>query len=173
MPPIFRIFRLAASYRDHSVEVLVNVGSHNNFIQEGLVDQLGLQPVTAPRFRVYMGNGQFLLCDKICMDVPLMLQGHEFLVDLYVLPICGFDIVLGMQWLRTLGPCVHDHEALTMEFNWKGKRVCLVGNMLQKQGRYLIISFVHCYSSRQLGICMPSRLLGMHHLQTRLDQWLE
>ena len=48
-----KIFRLAASYRDHSVEVLIDIGSHNNFIQEGLVDQLGLQLVSAPRFRVY------------------------------------------------------------------------------------------------------------------------
>ena len=54
------IFWLAASYRNHSVEVLIDMGSHNNFIQEGLVDQLGLQHVAAPRFRVYMGNGQFL-----------------------------------------------------------------------------------------------------------------
>ena len=48
-----KIFRLAASYRDHSVEVLIDIGSHNNFIQEGLVDQLGLQLVSAPRFCVY------------------------------------------------------------------------------------------------------------------------
>ena len=35
-----------------------------------------------------------------------------------------------MQWLRTLGPWVHDHEALTMEFFWKGKRVCFSGNLV-------------------------------------------
>ena len=71
-----------------------------------------------------------------------MLQGHEFLVDLYVLPICGLDIVLGMQWLCTLSPCVHDHEALPMEFNWKGKRVCLAGNMVTKIGQ--VSNNQHC-----------------------------
>ena len=91
-----QIFHLATSYRDHSVEVLIDTGSHNNFIQEGLVDQLGLQLVSASRFCVYMGNGHFLLCDRIYIVVPLKLQGHEFLVDLYVLPICVLDIVLGM-----------------------------------------------------------------------------
>ena len=33
-----QIFRLAASYRDHSVEVLIEMGSRNNFIQEGMVN---------------------------------------------------------------------------------------------------------------------------------------
>lgn len=56
---------------------------------------------------MYMGNGQFLLCNRMCvgisfvlqghefLGIPFVLQGHEFLVDLYVLPICGLDIVLG------------------------------------------------------------------------------
>lgn len=32
-----------------------------------------------------------------------------------------------MQWLRTLGTCLHDHNALTMEFRWKRKQVRLMG----------------------------------------------
>ena len=59
-----QIFYLAASYRDHSVEALIDTGSHNNFIQEGLVDQLGLQLVTAPRFRVYMEMVSFFYVIK-------------------------------------------------------------------------------------------------------------
>lgn len=45
-----------------------------------------------------------------------------------MLPIWGLDVVLGMQWLRTLGPCVHDHNELTMEFQWEGRMVKLAGN---------------------------------------------
>lgn len=36
--------------------------------------------------------------------------------------------MLGMQWLRTLGPCIHDHNALTVEFQWEGKGVKLAGS---------------------------------------------
>ena len=126
------IFCLATTYREHFIEVLIDRGSHNNFIQEGLVDKLGLQCVPAQRFLVYIGNGQFLLCDRMCVSIPLVLQGHEFLVDLYVLSICGLDIVLGMQWLWMLGPYIRNHEALTMEFTWKGKRGCLSGNLVTK-----------------------------------------
>ncbi|XP_073137569.1 uncharacterized protein [Henckelia pumila] len=123
-----RIFRLTARFERTCVEILLDTGSHHNFIQEGLVTKLGMSCVTARRFRVYMGNGQYLWCEKMCPQVPLTMQGHEFCIDLYVLPIWGLDIVLGMKWLRTLGPCLHDHEALTMEFKWKGETICLVGN---------------------------------------------
>lgn len=74
-----------------------------------------------------MGNGQHLSCQQKCVGVPLVMQGHLFEVDLYILPICGLYIVLGMQWLRTLGTCLHYHNALTMEFRWKGKQVRLMG----------------------------------------------
>ena len=33
-----------------------------------------------------------------------------------------------MQWLQTLGPCVHDHKELTMEFSWNGSLVKLAGS---------------------------------------------
>uniref|UniRef100_A0A803PH70 Uncharacterized protein n=1 Tax=Cannabis sativa TaxID=3483 RepID=A0A803PH70_CANSA len=44
-------------------------------------------------------------------------KGHIFIVDLYILPIHGLDVVLGMQWMQNLGPCIHDHKTLTMEFS--------------------------------------------------------
>ncbi|XP_062109866.1 uncharacterized protein LOC133821735 [Humulus lupulus] len=123
-----RIFRIMATHGSEAVEVLIDTGSHNNFIQEALVTQLHLECEDTKRFKVYMGNGNFLLCSKICKGVELILQGHSFLVDLYVLPICGLDIVLGMQWLQTLGPCIHDHKALTMEFTWQGTVIKLAGS---------------------------------------------
>lgn len=117
-----------AKHGTESVEVLIDIGSNNNFIQETLVTKLGLPLEASKRFKVYMGNGQYLTCNKKCADVELELQGTSFTVDLFVLPIWGLDVVLGMQWLMTLGPCLHDHNELTMEFQWKGKKVTLAGN---------------------------------------------
>ncbi|XP_062118280.1 uncharacterized protein LOC133831890 [Humulus lupulus] len=123
-----RIFRLRANHGKESLEVLIDTGSNNNFIQESLANRLGLRCEDTKCFKVYMGNGNSLLCSKICHGVELILQGHQFSVDLYILPIWGLDVVLGMQWLQTLGPCIHDHKALTMEFNWQGKTVKLAGS---------------------------------------------
>ena len=43
------------------------------------------------------------------------------------LPLQGCDIVLGIQWLKTLGPIVWDFQALTMQFKVNGRQVILHG----------------------------------------------
>nr|GMD31046.1 Transposon Ty3-G Gag-Pol polyprotein [Ipomoea batatas] len=54
-------------------------------------------------------------------------QGTDFTIDLYVLPIQGPDVVLGVQWLQDLGKVAHDYASLTMEFTWKGRTITLFG----------------------------------------------
>ena len=82
-----RIFRIQAKQGTEKLEVLIDTGSNNNFIQESLAAQLRLPWEETKRFKVYMGNGNFLICSKLCRDVELVLQGHLFVVDLYILPI--------------------------------------------------------------------------------------
>ncbi|XP_023638085.1 uncharacterized protein K02A2.6-like [Capsella rubella] len=42
-------------------------------------------------------------------------------MTLYILPLIGLDLVLGVQWLSGLGPTVRDWKAQTMEFRWANK----------------------------------------------------
>lgn len=48
-----------------------------------------------------------------------------FIVDLHVLPIRGVGIVLGIQWLKQLGPIVTYYNALTMQFRHLGTSIAL------------------------------------------------
>jgi len=67
-----------------------------------------------------------------CHAVQLKLQGQTFLMDLNVLSLGGCDVVLGTQWLYTLGLIQWDFQHLTMEFVLDGKPVLLKG--LQPSG---------------------------------------
>ena len=49
-------------------------------------------------------------------------------MDLYLLPIEGPEVILGIQWLQSLGQVSHDYKALTMEFKWKDETVVLRGD---------------------------------------------
>jgi hypothetical protein len=62
----------------------------------------------------------------------LKLQGIEFEVELYVIPLAGCDLVLGIQWLRLLGPILWDFEALTMEVTFNNRK-CLLRGFQQGQ----------------------------------------
>lgn len=109
------------------VAILVDGGSTNNFIQDRVAKQLGLNLQPAQTFQVLVGNGEELHCSTICPQVCIELGPHKFWVDLFVVPLRGAELVLGVEWLKTLGPVVTDYNALTMAFMKEGQLVQLQG----------------------------------------------
>lgn len=79
------------------VAVLVDSGSTNNFIQDKIAKQLGLTLKPAQSFQVLVGNGEELQCSTICSNVGLQLGPYQFRVYLFVVPLRGAEIVLGVE----------------------------------------------------------------------------
>lgn len=76
----------------------------HNFIQDRVAKFLNLPVQPTPTLKVMVGNGSIIECHQFCSAIPVSIQGYIFTVDLHVLPISGVDIVLGIQWLKPLGP---------------------------------------------------------------------
>lgn len=74
-----------------------------------------------------MGNGEQLQCTVVCSQVQLFLGPNKFLVDLFVIPLSGAELVLGVQRLKNLGPIIRDYNKLTTSFNLDGDSVLLMG----------------------------------------------
>lgn len=109
--------------------ILIDGGSTHNFVQECLIKSLGLNAQPTPTLTVLVGNGNEVECCQLCMGFAVHVQGRMFTVDLHVLPLCGVDIVLGVQWLKSLGPVLIDYNDLTMKFVHEGKLIELKGNL--------------------------------------------
>ena len=75
-----------------------------------------------------VGNGQQLDCHLVCEAIPIYIQSTHFHVDLYVLPISSANIVLGVQWLKSLGSVLIDYNMLVMKFFYEGNLVTLQGD---------------------------------------------
>lgn len=54
-------------------------------------------------FKVYIGSGEFLMCENICTAIPLHMQWLDMKIDLYVLPMKGAGILLGYNGYRNWG----------------------------------------------------------------------
>lgn len=67
---------------------------------------------------VAVANGNRVSCTDLCALVPMIIGQEEFQVGCFTIPLDGFDLILGIQWLRTLGPIVWDFELLTVSFWW-------------------------------------------------------
>nr|GLL22224.1 uncharacterized protein LOC112097934 [Ipomoea trifida] len=138
-----RSLRLTGSIHNASLQVLIDGGSTHNFIQPQLAERLNIPIQAIPPFRVYIGNGDSLQCSHSCPDVPLSLQGHMFSVTLFILPIKGPDIVLGVQWLQDLGRVTHDYAGVSMEFMWQGVTIHLQG---EQSPRLTQVSYSHLFA---------------------------
>jgi len=65
---------------------------------------------------VNIADGSKLWSEGSCSDIKLMIQGDRFVTRAYVIQIRGCDMMLGIQWLKSLGPILWDFSALKMEF---------------------------------------------------------
>jgi len=70
-----------------------------------------------------VANGDRVMCHGLARDVDLRIGGETFKVDCYSIPLDSYDMVLGITWLRTLGPILWDFDNLCMAFTYQGRRV--------------------------------------------------
>ncbi|GKA59775.1 ty3-gypsy retrotransposon protein [Tanacetum coccineum] len=104
---------------------------------------------------VTVGNGDTVGCVGLTPQQQINLGHTPFVMDLFLLPIYGADIVLGVEWLATLGPIVFDYKNLYMEINHNGTLVHFPGlvhptfsqisfSQLQKaETQDAVVSFFH------------------------------
>ena len=63
-------------------------------------------------------NGSNLPCKGKCRNVHISIEDYNLHSDMFALPLGECDVVLGAQWLCTLGPILWDFaETLDVVFN--------------------------------------------------------
>jgi hypothetical protein len=85
--------------------------------------RVGLNVSKYKPIRVNITNGSRLWSEGSRSDVKLLIQGDQFITHVYVIQLEGCDIVLGIQWLKSLRPILWDFSALIMKFQQGGKRI--------------------------------------------------
>ena len=62
-----------------------------------------------------------------CHKVKLQMQEYNLELDFLAVPLGGIDVVLGIQWLQTLGTYSANHQEHFIEFHAFGKTHKLYG----------------------------------------------
>ncbi|KAH0699969.1 hypothetical protein KY290_014779 [Solanum tuberosum] len=114
------------------LNILIDIGSSHNFIEPELVGQLGCEIMSTSPQLVAAANGNMRV-DKMTI-VTWLLQGAKFTADFLLLPLGCCGVVLGVQWLLTLGDIKMNFRNLTMEFWYKGRKHLLRGVVLMQGG---------------------------------------
>ncbi|OIS97937.1 hypothetical protein A4A49_01646 [Nicotiana attenuata] len=118
-----RTMRVTVSVKGKAVQVLIDTGSTHNFLDLNTAKKLGCVLTAIAPFDVSVADGKKVKSNYICKKLMWKMKGVSFDSDMLVLPIGGCSMVLGIQWLITLGDIMWNFKNLRMEFNIIGHKV--------------------------------------------------
>jgi predicted aspartyl protease len=112
------MMQLTVRIGDQMLGALVDSGSTHSFTSATTACRLHLEPLLHPGLRVTVANGDCIASTEICRGVHVFIDDEEFITDLFIIPFGGYNMVLGVQWLHTLGPILWDFEQCHMSY-WR------------------------------------------------------
>jgi hypothetical protein len=101
-----------------TVHALLDSGSTHNFVSTPAAANCGLCFTPRTNINVTVANGDKVPAVGVFRDATFTIAGEAFCADVFVLPLGGYDMVLGTDWLATLGPILWDFGRHVMSF-WR------------------------------------------------------
>jgi hypothetical protein len=152
------------------VIVLIDSGSTHNFIHCKLAKALNFFVYLVREFQVMIADGGTINCSKKCNKINLTMGEYVMNIPMISIPMGGVDVVLGIQWLQSLGTMAFNFQELFMKFSLEGKEIELrgiTGKQLRPQ------DFYNHYSSEvSIGRRFPwISSQGYQSLKERVSSW--
>jgi hypothetical protein len=126
--PRFHTFRVCGVLQGQRVTVLIDGGETHNFIDSTLVTRRGIPTVDLERFDVVVAGGCSMPCTQKILQLGVALGNYMVTDDFYIVGLPDTNIILGVQWLVSLGKHYVDYQAMELEFRAaNGRKVVLRG----------------------------------------------
>ncbi|GKU86977.1 hypothetical protein SLEP1_g1440 [Rubroshorea leprosula] len=119
----YRTMRVTGYVNKKPIHILIDSGSTHNFLDVNVAKRVGCKLQAVEALKVDVVDGSSLECVHMCQDFTWWLQGKPFHTDTLILPLGSCDMVLGIQWLETLGDILWNFKTLRMEFAVNGQNL--------------------------------------------------
>lgn len=123
-----KTLKFNGSIKGLSVAVLIDIDSTHNILQPYIVQHLKLPTQQIPNFSIMVGNSSKFSCSWVFPKVPIKLQNNSFSIPFHLLPIEEADVVLGMEWLRSLGPLLAYFSIPKISFTYNNNDITIIGD---------------------------------------------
>eukprot|EP00253_Pinus_taeda_P016376 PITA_16376 len=102
-------------------------GSTHNFIDSKIAKELNCFLYLAPECQVLVASGGTINLSGKCHNIKLSMGEYLLNSPMLSIPMGGVDILLGVQWLQSLGTIAFNFQGLFLNFFWEGKEAELRG----------------------------------------------
>jgi hypothetical protein len=81
-----------------------------------VASRAGIAFTARGNLRVAVANGDRVASFGYCRNLTISISGKPFVIDCYGLALGSYEMVLGVQWLASLGPILWDFGTQPMSF---------------------------------------------------------
>ena len=124
-----QIIKVEGKMGKRRIMVLIDSGSTHSFLNEAIATELGCILVETAPLSITVANGSNMYNNYKSVGFKWLMQGEEFTSDLRILELGECDIVLGVDWMRTVSPLTFDFNKLEVTLDLKGRKLTLQGSL--------------------------------------------
>ncbi|XP_071705151.1 uncharacterized protein [Rutidosis leptorrhynchoides] len=123
----YQTMRVTGHVNKYKVHILIDSGSTHNFLDYETAKRLGCRLNSTVPMQVLIPGGNKIITSNACDKVVWTINSAVFSSEMVLIPLVGTEMVLGIQWLKTLGDIKWNFDELKMQFKYKGSKVQLRG----------------------------------------------
>jgi hypothetical protein len=180
--------KLIGYIKYQKVIILVDNDRTHNFIHHHIAQETHCYIHAVNNFQIMIANGGSMKCGGHCENVCLQIGDYHLKSHMFAIDMGGCDIVMGANWIRTLGPILMDFKDLTMQFDQEGHQYKFQGitvgspeiisshrmEKLLKKGHFGVISQLHAIQATKTPSVLQDlqAILSKHQLVFSTPQGL-
>ena len=107
--------------------MLIDSGSTHNFIHCKVAKELNCFLCPTPECQVMVANGGTINCYIKCHNIKLTMGEYVLNSPMLSIPMGGANVVLGVQWLQSLGTVAFNFQELFLNFFFRRKGSRIMG----------------------------------------------
>lgn len=115
--------KLLGMVDSEEVGAMIDSGASHNFVSRRVVGKQGLRVDESVTLRVSQDEGCCVQCQGVCPNLRVDLGVRKLDIVGYLFELGGVDVILRVDWLRTLDEVNVDWRKMRMKFMKNGQEV--------------------------------------------------
>lgn len=125
--PLLGLFKVHGRINNKPAVLLIDNGSTGNFLSSSYASEHSIKTSSSPPQVVKMADGSLSTQDRVAYRVSTEMGPFCAKTDFELLPLDGYDAILGQPWLRKYGVLI-DCKHNTVTFTYGGREIRLRPN---------------------------------------------